>query len=139
MRIALGYEDAPTGVTQNAMAVGLSWLAYDKGDMKTAAQLLSRTSLRSTRWGQEIVSLRGNMGNESPMNAVKQVIGDRLERIAESYKTAISSLDLPMGASKKEKAIAYIKNRTENLKTELKERTRKIQDAQAIINALKCK
>ncbi|MEK7180521.1 MAG: GNAT family N-acetyltransferase [Patescibacteria group bacterium] len=137
-RIVYGLEETPSGVTRNAVAVGLAEFARTQGDFATSAKLWTKTSLRSTRMGQEIVSLRGNMDETNPFHYVRQVINDRLEKVARQWKGLIASLDIAESATLQEKAMAVIKKKTADLKTELMGRKRDFQTAQSIIDALRC-
>lgn len=139
VRIARAQEEPPQGITQNAVAVGLAEVARAKGDYKTAAEIWTDTSLRSTRLGQEIVSLRGNMGQENPLNAVKKVVNYRIDKITKQYKNIIKSLNLPEGTGSVKQVDAVIKAQTARAKQYITARQRKISSAQDIINALTCK
>lgn len=137
-RIAYGLEEAPQGMTRNAMSVGLAEVARSKGDWKTAAKLWTKTSLRSTRYGQEIVSLRGNLTETNPLNYVKRVLGGRLDAIAKNYKSLLEGLDVAENATPQQKAVAVIKKKTEQLKEQLMKRKKDFKTAQSIIDALRC-
>jgi hypothetical protein len=137
-RIAYGLEETPPGMTRNALAVGLAELARTQNDMGKAATLWTKLSLRATRLGQEIVSLRGNLSDTEPFHYVKQVVNDRLERVARQWKDLAKQLDLAENATLMDQAVAIIKRKTQDLKAELLGRSRDFQTAQSIINALKC-
>lgn len=139
-RIAKGLEEVPTGMTQNAVSLGLFSVAIGKGDFQTAADLLTSTSLRSTRLGQELVSLRGAFNGDTPENAVKRIVQSRLERISDQYKSEINNLNLEKGTNKARKATKLIEKQAKDLKKRLTdEQSRRIQSAQDVIEMLKCK
>ena len=139
VRIARGLEEPPRGITQNAMALGLAELARSEGDYATAGSLWTATSLRSTRAGQEIVSLRGQMTDTDPINYVKQVVHLRVERLARVYNTVIEKLNVKEDATSNEKVQALVKHRAQEVKKQLTQRQKKIQSAQEIIDMLRCK
>src|SRR3990167_8376251 len=137
-RIARGLEEPPAGMTQNAVAVGLASLAETQSDFATASELWSKTSLRSTRLGQEIVSLRGDVTTNVPLNAVKQVVNFRVEQLAKRYKNVIEGLNLPEDTSTGKKMDAIVKKEVEAVKKEVTQQQSRVQSAQEIINSLIC-
>ena len=137
-RIARGLEEPPAGMTQNAVAVGLASLAETQSDFATASELWSKTSLRSTRLGQEIVSLRGDVTTNIPLNAVKQVVNFRVEQLAKRYKNVIDGLNLPEDTSTGKKVDAIVKKEVEAVKKEVTQQQSRVQSAQEIINSLIC-
>ncbi len=139
VRIARGYEEPPAGMTQNAVAVALAETARAKGDYITAARLWVQTSLRSTRLGQEIVSLRGDFSINEPLNAVKKLLNSRMDQVTRRYSDIIKGLALPEGESMVKKVDALVKQEAKKLNKVLTKAQKNIQSAQEIINALKCK
>mgnify|MGYP007100068209 CR=1 FL=1 len=139
VRIAKGFEEAPAGMTQNAVSVALAETARAQGDYKTAAELWIKTSLRSTRLGQEIASLRGSFSINEPLNAVKKLLDSRMELVGRRYKDIIKGLSLKEGATTMEKVDALVKHEAKKVKKQLAETQNRIAKAQEIINALKCK
>lgn len=138
-RIARGLEEPLSGTTQNATAMGIFEVALGQEDYTTAAELLTNTSLRSTRLGQEIVSLRGDFAGNENLNAVKQIINARLDQVSKRYKDVIKGLTVTEDAPTIKKVDALVKHETKKLKKEMTKQQAQIQDAQAIINALTCK
>ena len=138
VRIARGIDPIPEGMTRNAVEIGLATFAMESGDYTTAGNFYTRASLRSTALGQEIVSLRGQMGVDSPLNAVKSVVSARIEQLAKKYKNVISALNIPDSSSPTVKIKEYIKSETKKVKTQLTEQQTRIQNAQSIIDSLIC-
>ena len=139
-RIAQGLEEVSQGMTQNAVSLGLFSVASGKGDFQTAADLLSSTSLRSTRLGQELVSLRGAFNGDTPENAVKRIIQSRLEKISDQYKSEINNMEIEKDVPKAKKATKLIERQAKDLKKRLTdEQHKRINSAQEVIEMLKCK
>lgn len=138
-QIANGYVQAPSGMTQNAVSLGLAEIALANNDMTTTADMWTKTSLRSTRLGQEIVSLRGAFSPDGPLNAVKQIISTRIDRVARQYNDIIKGLALPEGESNMKKVDALVKHEAKKLSVVLTKAQKSIASAQEIINKLKCK
>ena len=137
-RIAYGLEETPSGMTRNALSVGLAEFARTQGDYALAAKLWTKTSLRSTRLGQEIVSLRGNMDSTNPLNYVRQVVNQRLASVAKNWKGLLEKFDVAEYATLQQKAMAVIQEKTQELRVELQRRAKDFQTAQSIIDALRC-
>lgn len=139
VRIARGYEETPAGMTQNAVAIALAEIARGKGDFKTAAEMWIKTSLRSTRLGQEIVSLRGEFAVNESLNAVKRLVNSRMEQVGKRYSDIIKGLSIPEGSAMIKKVDALVKHEAKKVKKIVTEQQKRIQSAQEIINQLKCK
>ena len=139
VRVARGYEEPSPGMTQNAVAVALAETARAKGDWITAADLWIKTSLRSTRLGQEIVSLRGDFSVNEPLNAVKKLLNSRMEQVGRRYNDIIKGLALKEDSPMVKKVDALVKHEAKKLDKALAKAQKNIQTAQEIINALKCK
>ena len=138
-QIANGIIEPPPGMTQNAVAVGLADLARASGDFKTASDLWTKVSLRITRLGQEIVSLRGSFSQNETLNAVKRILDMRMDQALKRYKDVVKGLSISEGATTIKKVDALIDHQAKKLKKELKNQQIRIQSAQEIINALRCK
>lgn len=136
VRIAKGLEEPPAEMTQNAVALGLAEVARAEGDWKTTADFWAKTSLRSSRLGKEIVSLRGGFGENTPLNAVKRVLDARIDQITKRYGDIIKGLALPEDATPVQKVDALVKHQAKRLK---KEMVSKLQSADELFAALTCK
>lgn len=139
VKIARGREEPPSGVTQNAVAVGLAEVARSKEDFTTAARLWTETSLRSTRLGQEIVSLRGEFSGNESLNAVKAILNVRMTDVARRYSDVIKGLSVPDDAPIVKKVDALVTHQAKRAKKEIAKRQAAIQSAQDILNELMCK
>jgi hypothetical protein len=139
VRIARGFEEPPAGMTQNALAIALADMAQAKGDMKTASELWTQTSLRSTRLGQEIVSLRGKFAGNESLNAIKAILNVRMDKIIKQYDSVIKGLSIPEKATTIQKVDALVKHQTKKLKVELTKQQKRMLPAQDLLNSLICK
>lgn len=145
IRIAKGIEEPPAGQTANGIGVAAAIKASAEGKTKLAADLWTAVSLRSTRLGQEIVSLRGNMNDNSPQNFIKQVIARRLNQMGANIMNADNIADAgdrflnSSEATAKQRAIKKIDNQVKKVKETLTKEQSRIRLAQDIIEQLKCK
>jgi len=135
-KIARGLIEPPPGMTQNSIAIALADIARESGDFKTAAELWTKTSLRSTRLGQEIVSLRGGFGTDGPLNAVKQVLDIKMQQVVRRYNDIIKGLSISEKAPIGEKIDALLTHEAKKLKQKINS---KLQSADAIFAQLTCK
>lgn len=137
LRVAMGFEKPPEGQTANAISIAAAFKAKDEGNVRLWKDLILKTSLRSTRFGQEIVSLRGKFNDDSPENFIKQVIDTRMNKLG---KSLVSDAESAIGKEKsvKTRAIDKIDREVERLQKRLKKDRSKIQMAQDIIDSLKC-
>lgn len=141
LRIAQGLENAPEtskeGATGNAISLAVAFKARDEGDYKLWTDVVTKTSLRSSRYGQEIVSLRGQVNDNSPENMIKRVLDARLEKLG---KNIIGKAKKVAGkvVSNKTKAFEKIDKEVEKVKEYVKKERNKIKLAQDIIDSLKC-
>ncbi len=142
MRIAKGFEDPGRGDpvlldVMNAVAIK----AFDEGNTRLGTEMINKLSLTATKYGQNIVTLRGNFNNNSPQSFIKQVIDSRLDRLG---KTKLTEVEKLIGKSKsaKTRATTRVELEAEKLQKrvnkELRLKQDKIKLAQQIIESLKC-
>ncbi len=144
MSIARGFEDPKPGDPTLFDIINAAALkAFDEGNAKLGTQLINKVSLTATRYGQNIVTLRGNFNNNTPQSFIKQVIDNRLEALGKLNITDVSKRLSGRKQTPKTKATAKIDVEVERLqkrvKSEMKLKQNKIQLAQSIIDSLKCK
>lgn len=139
VRIAKGFEEPPAGMTQNAVALAVGEQALSQKDYQTAADVYTKASLRSTRLGQEIVSLRGNVGIDTPYHAIREVIRQRVVSVGKKYKRTLAALNLPADTPTLKKIDVYVKQEARKVRKQITRAQKQIQSAQSIIDALKCK
>lgn len=134
--VGLGLIDPPKGQTVNAIAMAAALKAKEEGNYSLYGELVTSTSLRSTRMGQEIVSLRGQFNLNSSESFIKRVVDARMEKLG---KTLVS--DAESGGKKlsnKERVIRKIDSEVKKVKAILTSDQAKIKLAQDIIDAMRC-
>lgn len=147
--IAKGLVDPPEGMTSAKVALGLAEAARMRGDHALFSDVATSLSLRSTRYGQELVSLRGQITENSAAYFMKQLIDARLEKIGKLYGNV--EIDTTQDAgdnqvqgnkkSNKAKAMAKIKLETRKLKEQMKREQEKVRlttDIQSFIDEITC-
>lgn len=146
LNIALGYADAPVGQTANAISLAVAFKARAEGNMELWKDIIIKTSLRNTKFGQEIVSLRGHFNNDTPENYIKKVLDARMDILGKSMITdAQKVVGINKKRSNKVNAIEKIDRETDKLVEKVNEPIKKkkvadrIKMAQDIIDSLICK
>ncbi len=134
--VSLGIIEPPKGQTANAVGVATALKAKDEGNYTLYAELINSVSLRSTRMGQEIVSLRGHFNNDSAENYVKRAIDGKMRALAGNLATGAEIGGKKLGY--KEKVMKMVDKETTKLKERLAKDQVKIRKAQDIIDALRC-
>lgn len=134
--VGLGLMDAPAGQTTNAIAIATGLKAKEEGNFKLYAEIMNTTSLRSTRLGQEIVSLRGHFNQDSAENFVKQVIEARMDKLGSKLVSAVESLSRKI--SYKAAVNKKIDTEVQRVKSKISAEQTKVRLAQDIIDALRC-
>lgn len=135
--VSLGLINPPQGVTANAIGLGTMLKARDEKNFNLYRDIATSVTLRSTRLGQEIVSLRGQMNDNSPENFVKRAIDARMRNISKSLLKDVEVAGRSLSDTKKE-VTKKIDQETAKLKKKLSKDQIKIQKAQDIIDALRC-
>jgi len=135
--VSLGLINPPQGVTANAIGLGTMLKARDEKNFNLYRDIATSVTLRSTRLGQEIVSLRGQMNDNSPENFVKRAIDARMRNISKSLLKDVEVAGRSLSDTKKE-VTKKIDEETVKLKKKLSKDKIKIQKAQDIIDALRC-
>lgn len=135
--VSLGMLNPPQGVTANAIGLGTMLKARDEGNFNLYRDIATSVTLRSTRLGQEIVSLRGQMNDDSPENFVRRVIDARMKNISRSLLTDAEIKGRSLSDTKK-KVTEKIEQETVKLKKKLSKDQIKVRLAQDIIDAMRC-
>lgn len=79
-RIAMGVEAAPPETTRTIINGLLSEKAIENKNYNLAADLMKNRALHLARQGQEIVTEKANIQDNSAQKYIKQVLADRLAR-----------------------------------------------------------
>ena len=138
LKVAYGMRSAPQGQTANAISLAVAFKAREEGNFTVYTDVINRLTLRATRMGQEIVSLRGQFNQNTPENFVRQVLARRLANLGNSVVTEAKELVGKMNLAR-EKAITKIDEQTKRINKVITRERTKMQLAQNIIEALKCK
>ena len=134
--VGLGVSDAPAGQTANGIGIATALKARDEGNFKLYTEIMNSVSLRSTRMGQEIVSLRGQFNDDSAENYVKRVIDARMNKLAGNLVSLAETEGRKI--KPKKEAVAKIQKETAKVKDTLSKEQNKIKMAQDIIDAMRC-
>jgi len=142
LRIARGLDPYPAttkeGATGNSISLAVALKALDEGNIPLFNEVVNKTTLRSSRFGQEIVSLRGQFNDNTPQNYIKRVLDARLDDLGKSLVSdAQKELGLKRGT--KAKAAEKIDREVEKLSARMKVEKSRIQMAQDVIDSLICK
>ena len=90
--IALGKEQAPDGVTANAISLVVIQKAKEAGDYRTISKILPKLSLRATAQGQEISMLQDAFGVSDPVSYMNKLIAQRKMLAKKKYKPIFTAL-----------------------------------------------
>lgn len=138
-RIAMGAESSAEH-TQTGVNIAMSEQALADGNNSLFAQLIKKRSLDQTRRGQEIVSERGSIADNSTSRYVKELLRDRMEKVG---RTPLGDLRLgKMGSNKPTKmqnAIEHVNKEVAKAEKAVGFKHLDMKAAQAIIDGLACK
>jgi len=134
--VSLGVREAPSGQTVNAIGLATALKAREEGNYALYSDIINSVSLRSTRMGQEIVTLRGQFNDDSAENYVKRAIDAKMGRLAGNLLTLAEPGARKMKAKKV--VMEKIQKEAVKLKETLNKEQKKVKMAQDIIDALRC-
>lgn len=132
--VSLGLKEAPKGTTNTAVSIATAIKARDEGNFVLYSEIMTSTSMRLTRAGQEIVSVRGQFNDDSAENYVKRLVDSRMKQLGDKLVTDAET----KGKSYQEKVVSKVDKETKKLKERLAKEQIKIKSAQDIIDALRC-
>jgi len=139
LNIALGNESAPAGYLENTIEVAVALRLKQLGNLDLYKQVLVRNSLKNTRRGQEIASLRGQFNDNSAENYIKRALDARLNKLGDKFAGGLGQRATMLGLKKSNKKEVF--ERIQKEKVELKKvikDAKKIKSAQDIIDSLRC-
>lgn len=131
-RVAMGVEES-TDVTSTAVNVALSERALEEGNLNLYTRLVKNRSLAQTRRGQEIVSERGSISDNSTSRFVKQLIAVRLANAGKMY---LSNLRTKM--TDRQKGMEVLDKEVKKAKEKLGRKEMDLAAAQKLIDSLAC-
>jgi hypothetical protein len=139
LNIALGNESTPAGYLENTIEVAVALRLKQLGNLDLYKQVLVRNSLKNTRRGQEIASLRGQFNDNSAENYIKRALDARLNKLGDKFAGGLGQRATMLGIKKSNKKEVF--ERIQKEKVELKKvikDAKKIKSAQDIIDSLRC-
>ena len=138
LNVALGQEKAPAGYLENTIEVAVALRLKQLGNIDLYKQVLIRNTLKNTRRGQEIASLRGQFNNNSAENYIKRALDARLNRLGDKFAGGLGQrVSLITKKSNKKEVFERIQKEKVELKKQAKD-IKKIKSAQDIIDSLRC-
>lgn len=132
--IAMGKEISSDLLSTTAN-ITLAERAIEEGNNELASKLIKNRSLAQTRRGQEIVSEKASLTDNSSSRYVKQLLSDRLDEVGKKYTDNIKDLTQK---SSKQKAISKIENDVADLESRIKNKKIKTSEALALLDKLTC-
>jgi hypothetical protein len=135
-RVAMGIESSDE-ITSTATNIAMAEKALADGNDKLYAQLTKNRSLAQTRRGQEIVSEKGSVTDNSTSRYVKELIATRLDKLGKNYLQGVEVGNKTLGKGKS-KGIAAIDREVAKAQKKLTARTIDIHDAQSILDKITC-
>lgn len=127
-KIAFGVKGSGT-ITDTAITFAYADKMYQSGNWQEAAAVETSLSLRSTRRGQEIASLKGRTSGDTPADFIKTLVNARMREAARS-----------MGERKSTKPVTQaIKETTGEIKGRLERAKMNDRDLVDIFTKLTCR
>lgn len=134
-RVAMGAEKS-MDVTQTAVSIALSEKALRDGNTTLASTLIRKRSLDQTRRGQEIVSERGSITDNSTSKYIKELLATRLDILGNEYLSDIKTKI--RGTSLKSKAMEKLDGEVAKATKSIKGKELDIKAAQSLLDNLVC-
>lgn len=136
LRIAKGLELPPQDITETAISIAMADKARESGNYGLWSELERLRSLRQTRRGQEIVSERGRITENSPEYFLDKVLQERKAIIMNKKGWVYEKKSGKKGVTISE----GIKQEVETAKAKVNNRImNNLESAQDILNRLTCK
>ncbi len=133
--IAMGKEKS-ADITSTAVNITLAEKALSDGNTALYAKLVKTRSLEQTRRGQEIVSEKGSVKDNSTARYVKELISTRLEKLGKEFLSDIT--DKFNKKSNKERAMAKIDTEVTKLEKRIKNKKLDTKTALDLLDKLTC-
>lgn len=135
-RLAMNLEESPD-VTNTAVNIAMSDKALLDGNYTLYSNLVKNRSLAQTRRGQEIVTEKGSVTDNSTARYVRELVSTRLEKFGKTYFEGITGKLVKK--SNKAKSIEAIDNVVSKAQKRMTNKELDIKEAQSIIDALMCR
>lgn len=134
-RVAMGIEKS-SDVTSTAVNIALSEKALQDGNNVLFSKLIKNRSLEQTRRGQEIVSERGSISDNSTSRYVKELISARLDKLGKKYLSEVENM--AKKTTNKEKSIKILDREVAKAQKKIQNKQLDINEAQKLIDKLAC-
>ena len=131
-RLAMGAE-ASKDVTSTSVNIAMAEKALESGNNSLFARLVKTRSFEQTRRGQEIVSEKQSISNNSTSKYVKELVASRLEVLGKKYLSGLR------GKSNKDVGIKAIDREVAKTQSRIKNKEMDIKEAQSLLDRLTCK
>lgn len=132
--IAMGQKSS-ADVTSTAVNIALAEKALADGQNTMYARLIRNRSLAQTRRGQEIVSERGSITDNSTSTYVKELLASRLDALGKDY---LSGLQVSKRVANKTKATKRIDDEVAVLEKKIKAKKLDVPTALGLLDKLAC-
>lgn len=127
VRVALGYEQPPAGITDTAISRMVMARAIDSGDKELLVDVSNSLIRKARRKGQEVVAFRGTFGDTDAITYVKHATSEKTNEAIKRYGS-------------REKLDSAVDKEVSKLASEMrKSNILNIGKAQSIIDNLTCK
>lgn len=133
--IAMGKKTSPD-VTSTSVNIVMAEKALQDGNVELFSRLTKKRSLDQTRRGQEIVSEKSSISDNSVSRYVRELIETRLNILGNSYLG--KAVEFVTKKSPKQKATKIIDNEVVKLTTKINSRKLDVKTALDLLDKLKC-
>ncbi len=133
--VAMGAETLPN-ITSTAVNIAMSEKALAEGNIDLYSRLIKNRSLEQTRRGQEIVSERGSITDNSTSKYVKELIASRLESLGRKYLGDLENV--VKKTTDKGKAIKVIDREVAKVEKQIKLKKLDVKTALSLLEKLTC-
>lgn len=133
--IAMGKKASPD-VTSTSVNIVMAEKALQDGNIELFSRLTKKRSLDQTRRGQEIVSEKSSVSDNSVSRYVRELIDTRLNLLGNSYLG--KAVEFVTKQSPKQKATKVIDNEVSKLTTKINSKKLDVKTALDLLEKLKC-
>ena len=123
-------------VPSTAVNIAMTEKALADGNYEMASRLIKNRSLEQTRRGQEIVSERGSVNDNSTSKYVKELLASRLEALGKKYFDNLK--ESITGVSDKGKATKVLDREIAKVEAKIKGRKLDVKTALDLLDKLAC-
>lgn len=133
--VAMGKKSSPD-VTSTSVNIVMAEKALQDGNIDLFNRLTKKRSLDQTRRGQEIVSERASVSDNSVSRYVRDLIDTRLSLLGNSYLG--KAVEFVRKQSPKQKATKIIDNEVAKITTKINSKKLDVKTALDLLDKLKC-